>query len=1120
VIAMREMGSGARARAGKIGIALFVVLVVVPLVTVAIASTRLFQPGGRVLEIELLANGGRFAEIFWSEGFAMSAKDSSLAMLHQRPGSFDTLRFPLPQKPLEVLRFDPLDSGGDVLIRRMRVLDDQGRTIRSIDPGVMLPLNQIASLRPEEDGVRIVTTPGANDAMLVMRSSWLVEPPRWYSLRFVTPLSLTWLALAVFVSIAAGLAYIVREIRAGPVARREALWFAALVLTVIWAKLALLQQYPMPVPFWDQWDGEALTLYIPWADQGVTWRQMFTLHNEHRIFFSRLLALTLRVTNGQWDPHLQIVVNALLHSLAAFVFAAALWLALGRRLLPAVALVVGLAFAPPFGIENSLAGFQSAFYFLVLFSGLALWLMGTSRPGTARWFLGCLFALCCPFTVAGGILVLPAIAGMIALRAIAERWGWRPLAASAAALAVVATVGYAALPPAIAYHETLRAGTLRDFEIAFARSLAFPWINYPRATVAMWLPLAVLGLSVLWRRLRTTTIEQVTLAMGAWVVVQCAAMAYSRGAGGGPPASRYLDLIALGYLANTAAILAWLDARNTRRTSMAVSAVLVAWIAVTGVGLKRVSEEMLAIHGPLRRQWTREHQRNVRQFMITDDVREFVSLKGPDDIPYHSASMLANWLAQPSIRRILPAAVRQPLDLRSGGTTGTGGPPVPPGVTAHPQPVFDSYAAADNRGEARFESRPIACRDLRRIRFEVNSSARWSGLGLSLKRVESGEESPVVPPWFVPGGWFGISVPCPEGSFTVVAVDSSPTSWFALRQPAEIALGSALAESLVRRSSLVGLAAAALVLVALGSTVRSSSLLADAVSVPCTICGGTATDPLYVKYGYAIGRCRQCGLIYANPRAPEAKILSRYSSDYFWKEYLPSLGVVDGTFDLAQFDARHAAVLQMIAARATGRRLLEVGCGAGFFLKAAERAGWHVEGIELSTEASRFAVERLQLPIRRERAEDAPIEPGSFDAAVMFDVIEHLFDPRAVLGAIARALTPGGTLVISTPNVDSASRYLLGIDWAVLSPLEHVYYFNEDSLRRLLEATGFSDVRFVREHVMWGPQETINFRYTHAPGGLRARVTESIVRAGGSRLARRLQRAGRQDALLCFARRR
>ncbi len=297
------------------------------------------------------------------------------------------------------------------------------------------------------------------------------------------------------------------------------------------------------------------------------------------------------------------------------------------------------------------------------------------------------------------------------------------------------------------------------------------------------------------------------------------------------------------------------------------------------------------------------------------------------------------------------------------------------------------------------------------------------------------------------------------------------------------------------------------------------TLLDDATPVACAICGGTETQTLWIKYGYAIGRCVQCGLVYANPRAPHDTILLRYNPHYFRTEYLPSLGVIDGQFDLTTFDARYAVLLAMLAqAVPQGRHLLEVGCGAGFFLKAAERAGWTVEGIELSEEASRFATERLQLPIRREPAESASIAPGSFDAAAMFDVIEHLFDPRAVLSAIARALAPRGTLVISTPNIESASRSLLGIDWAVLSPLEHVYYFSEDSLRRLLEATGFCDVRFVRSHLLWGPQETINFRYTHAPDGWRSRATEALVRAGGTALARLIQRAGRQDALLCFAR--
>jgi len=146
------------------------------------------------------------------------------------------------------------------------------------------------------------------------------------------------------------------------------------------------------------------------------------------------------------------------------------------------------------------------------------------------------------------------------------------------------------------------------------------------------------------------------------------------------------------------------------------------------------------------------------------------------------------------------------------------------------------------------------------------------------------------------------------------------------------------------------------------------------------------------------------------------------------------------------------------------------------------------------------------------------VTPASYDAIAMFEVIEHLFDPRTVLTALAGALAPGGTIAISTPNFDAASRFLLGSDWAVLSPFEHVYYFCEDSLRRLLEATGFTEVEFVRTYVGWGPVETVNFRYTHAPTRWRRYLSEVLVRAGGRPLARTVQLAGRQDTLLCFAR--
>lgn len=287
--------------------------------------------------------------------------------------------------------------------------------------------------------------------------------------------------------------------------------------------------------------------------------------------------------------------------------------------------------------------------------------------------------------------------------------------------------------------------------------------------------------------------------------------------------------------------------------------------------------------------------------------------------------------------------------------------------------------------------------------------------------------------------------------------------------------------------------------------------------VPCAICGGTATRRLYDKFGYGIERCARCSLVYANPRAPRDVIVARYSRDYLWHEYLPALGVVDGQYDLARFDERYAPLLELLT-EAPGRRLLEVGSGAGFFLKAAERKGWQVAGIELSSEGSQFARERLGLDVRTRQAEAIGSDLGQFDAAAMFDTIEHLFDPGAVLRSMADVLAPGGLILIGTPNFAALTRLLLGVNWAVLSPLEHLYYFDEGSLGRLLQASGFGHVRFVRRHAAWTPQETTNFINTHTPGSVRARVAAAIGRVGGHALAQAVQRAGRQDILLCVAR--
>jgi 2-polyprenyl-3-methyl-5-hydroxy-6-metoxy-1,4-benzoquinol methylase len=221
---------------------------------------------------------------------------------------------------------------------------------------------------------------------------------------------------------------------------------------------------------------------------------------------------------------------------------------------------------------------------------------------------------------------------------------------------------------------------------------------------------------------------------------------------------------------------------------------------------------------------------------------------------------------------------------------------------------------------------------------------------------------------------------------------------------------------------------------------------------------------------------------------------------------------------LTYFDAQYAAMLKLTERHAPRLgRLLEVGAGAGFFLKSAERAGWEVAGVELSDEAVNFATTRLDLDVRREQAEQITSPAASFDVAVMFDVIEHLLDPLVSLERVRSALRPGGVLILSTPNFNALTRFALGTSWAVLSPAEHLWNFSARSLDRMLRRAGFSRVILERKYKGCGVFETMNPRYTHAPSTLRNKAYNVFVHTIGRVVFRQVQRAGLADTLIAIA---
>ena len=198
--------------------------------------------------------------------------------------------------------------------------------------------------------------------------------------------------------------------------RSAGVLLVAFFFIVVGAKLLLIANLGNPTPFWDQWDGEAAGLYLPYLLGNLGLEQLFASHNEHRIVVTRLYNLVLLELAGEWNPMLQMVANAVLHA-AILTWLVHLLLPLvlpARRLL--VVAVAALVFALPIGWENTLGGFQSQFYFLILFSLVALVSIAGTRAFSLRWFAG-IAALCLAyFSLASGVLAAFAISALCILQ--------------------------------------------------------------------------------------------------------------------------------------------------------------------------------------------------------------------------------------------------------------------------------------------------------------------------------------------------------------------------------------------------------------------------------------------------------------------------------------------------------------------------------------------------------------------------------------------------------------------------------------------------------------------------------------------------------------------------------
>lgn len=240
----------------------------------------------------------------------------------------------------------------------------------------------------------------------------------------------------------------------------------------------------------------------------------------------------------------------------------------------------------------------------------------------------------------------------------------------------------------------------------------------------------------------------------------------------------------------------------------------------------------------------------------------------------------------------------------------------------------------------------------------------------------------------------------------------------------------------------------------------SRKIVSDKLS-KCVVCGSGRNRKAFEEFGFSVFRC-ECGHLFSD---------AGFREDY--DGYFGDENVDD--FDVYWWRESHSLMYQEFISRyMEGRsgKILDVGCGLGFFLQAVQGvAGWEAYGYEISEPAANYASKVLRLNnVFNGRVEDNGFEKGSFDIVTLFDVIEHLPDPKSMLGSIRPLLAEDGMLFIHTPNAGVQllkARLKRALHRGIrpkghyLEASDHVNIYTPGSLSQLLSGQGFEKAEFV-----------------------------------------------------------
>lgn len=230
----------------------------------------------------------------------------------------------------------------------------------------------------------------------------------------------------------------------------------------------------------------------------------------------------------------------------------------------------------------------------------------------------------------------------------------------------------------------------------------------------------------------------------------------------------------------------------------------------------------------------------------------------------------------------------------------------------------------------------------------------------------------------------------------------------------------------------------------------------------CYLCNAPVTTFLS-KNGFTIFRCDTCGLARTDLHKDYLQFVQEhYTKGYFTGDPRRS-AYVDYKDDKTFIVKNMSKFLRKIQKHKQSGRLLDIGCAFGYFVELTLNKGYDAYGFD----ASSYATEEAQRVVGSSRIQHGTIgevhyTEKSFDVITMFDIFEHLDDPRKDLHRVYTWLKDDGVIIIATGDTESLFARVLGRRWTFFIPPQHLFFFNKKNLTTLMTQEHFQPIEWFR----------------------------------------------------------